>query len=254
MHRTTMGLATTLLVVACGPATPEVAPTTAVFVAPPPTEVAARTTTPDLTTTVPTARVDICSVGQVWETGVNYTAPCFLVPVTFTPSGPGWRSSGAAERWVSLRWVDPDEREWEVDVGIIAYQPNNDPREVIEAIDSLRGIDLLGDPEPINLVRMEGVTVDAEGEPPGAIGSDSADPCDGGLIRFSGAQGGDGGNTIVEGIGSDEIGVGYCVVARLWSLDIDGHTITVLAAASDPQRHDDAVAIVEGLLETLSGS
>ena len=253
MGRTFLGLATALIMAACGQATPEPASTTTSdVVAPPTTKVETTTSSTDSPTTVAPAPVDICSVGKVWEAEASYTASCFLIPVTFTPSEPGWRSSGSAERWVSLRWVDPDEREWEVDVGIIAYQPNNDPREVIEAIDSLRGINVLADPEPINLVRVEGVTVDAEGEPANAF---SRGPCEsgGGLIRFAGAGGG-GGNTIVEGVGRAEIGVGFCVVARLWALDIDGLTVTVLAAATDPQRHDDAIAVIEALLKSMTVS
>jgi hypothetical protein len=44
------------------------------------------TTEPTTTTAVDgTGPVDICPRGTVWKTGLTYHAPCFLVPVSFTP-------------------------------------------------------------------------------------------------------------------------------------------------------------------------
>ena len=55
---------------------------------------------PDPATTTITAAedepVDICPRGLLWEVDVVYTAECFLTPVTFRPTGDGWRSYGAS--------------------------------------------------------------------------------------------------------------------------------------------------------------
>lgn len=206
------------------------------------------TTPPDTTTTTPDPTpADICSVGLIWEPGTRYVAQCFLFPVSFLPDEPGWRSSGAAEEWVALRWVGGD-AQLEVGVALLALRHDLDPVGIVDEIAPLEGIELVADPRPITLAGRTGLVVEIEASP--SDGPPDARSClPAGVAQFLEEAGGKG---LIEGVSRSLLGVGYCHVVRLWLLDISGRTVTIVAGTSDPTRQGETAAIVERLLDTTS--
>ena len=47
-------------------------------------------------------------------------------------------------------------------------------------------------------------------------------------------------------------GVGACQIVRVWVLEVDERTLTIIGGTADPDRHDDAVAKIEELFEGMS--
>lgn len=214
-----------------------------------PANLSTTTNTADPTTTTPDpSPTDVCAVGLIWEPDSPYVAECFLFPVSFLPNEPGWRSSGAAEEWVSLRWVGSDEQPLEVGVALLALRHDLDPVGIVDEIAPLEGIELVADPRPITLAGRTGLVVEIEASP--SDGPPDARSClPAGVAQFLEEAGGKG---LIEGVSRSLLGVGYCHVVRLWLLDISGRTVTIVAGTSDPTRQGETAAIVERLLDTTS--
>lgn len=238
-------MATVVLAGSCTAGTGDQTTTTA----PPVTESTATATNPPETTTTThhATFADICSVGLVWEPGTTYVADCFLFPVSFLPTEPGWRSSGAAEEWVALRWVGSDTQP-EVGVALLALRHDLDPVAIVDEIAPLEGIDVVAEPRPITLAGRTGLVVEVEASP--SDGPPDARSClPAGVTQFLTDAGG---QRLIEGVSRSLLGVGYCHVVRVWVLDIGGRTVTIVAGTSDPARDKEAAATVERLLDTTS--
>lgn len=235
------------VLVACGSNAAE-APTTTTASPTTPSNLATTPTVPAATTTTVAEAVDICPKGEVWSPGMVYVAECFVVPVAFEPLGDGWRSSGASGRWVSIRWVDPSDRDFTTELAIIAFESLEAPLAVLEEIASLEGLKPIGESVPVDVASRSGFFADFEGAP-WQTGPEGEDPCNTlEPIRFAGD-----GNPIVSGVGarSDSIGVGYCDLARIWALEEGGMTVTIIGGTADPARHEEAVAKIEELIEGM---
>lgn len=46
--------------------------------------------------------------------------------------------------------------------------------------------------------------------------------------------------------------MGSCDVARIWVLEVEDRTLTIIGGTADPARHDEAVAKIEELFEGMS--
>lgn len=246
MRRTTLGLATTLIVVACGQATPDPASTTTVFVAPTTTQLVT-------TTTVVTERVDICSRGLLWEVGSIYGAGCFIVPLSFEPDEEGWRSGGGGNNWVRIDW-----RETGGDVAIrmaaLAYEPQSDPASVLDQIIAIDGVNAQGISRGVSVGTHSATTVDVHTDPDPQPEVLDFDECssDQGLVTW--------GYDVWPGYplvydpqsSTEEFGLGACATFRIWAVDMDGTTVTILATTEEQARFEELMPTVERLLESMS--
>lgn len=244
--RTAIGLLIVVAVIngACASDTGEATTSTETL---PPAEVTS-TTAFETSTTLPPTPTDICPVGLVWEPGTTYVAECFLFPVSFLPSEPGWRSSGAAEQWVSLRWVGSASR-LEVGVAMLVLRHDLKPGDIVDEVETLEGIDFVAEPQPTTVGGRTGLVVAIEASSSGNVPSEARSCLPAGVAEFLEEAGGRG---LIEGVSRSLLGVGYCHVVRVWVLDIGGRTVTIVAGASDPARGDEAAATVERLLNTAS--
>ncbi|MDX1448765.1 MAG: hypothetical protein R3246_06830 [Acidimicrobiia bacterium] len=250
MQRLVLGLTFVLLAAACSAKTAESTTTTELVAQPSTTEVANATTVLESTATVAEGPVDICRRGEVWQQGASYSAArCFLVPVRFSVSAAGFASEGAGDDWLTIRWRDPDDQDFLVRAGMITFESSEPPRAVLERIAAIDGLILIGEPLPVEVAGRSGLVVDFEGAP-WQTGPEGADQCVTLTpVRFRGD-----GNPIVGNVGSrsESIGVGYCDLARVWVLEVDDRTVTIIGGTADPARHEEAVVKIEELFEGMT--
>lgn len=211
------------------------------------------TTPPDIATTTSevATRVDVCSGrAVVWEPGRDHVADCFVTPVSFRVDDPGWRSFGADEGWVFVSWVDPEDQAFRVNVAFTAEPAGQDPEAAVQSILRPDGIVGSGEPMSQSVAGLMATTIDVEGAAFDTVGL-SGRECvpDGSFVFFSGDQEA---YPVVEAFGGNFFGVGACQVVRLWSLEVDGRTLTILGGTADPDRHRDAVAAIDVLFEALT--
>lgn len=241
--RRTVILVMALLVVACQP---ETVTTTTVSVAPPST----LGTTTTATSVVEEDAASMCGRGLPWDIGATYVADCFVHPMSFMPQDDGWVSTGATDSHVRLRWNDPDDRDVSVRIAIIAYQINEAPAEVLEAILEVDGVSSVGGPDPVEVAGMSGIVAGLEGAPEedGFPNDPARDGCTSdSAVWLTGDQFGHG----FFPIGSLVIGVGACDLVQAWIVDVDGLTLTILAGTVDPADHPIAVDAAERLFASM---
>jgi hypothetical protein len=215
------------------------------------TTMAPSTTTTTTTSVESGGPVDICPRGIVWEAGAAYHAPCFLVPISFSPSADGWVSAGARSNWVMTRWSNPD-RSVIVGLGIIAFRESEIPEDVLASIGDIDGITALGEPRTTTVAGFPGLVVDVRGSPSDNPAQEEFGGCVSIFpVRFTS----DAGNPILGRslYDQNQIGVGYCHLARIWAIDTGGPTITLIGGttSADPVLHAEAVEVIERLLETV---
>lgn len=197
--------------------------------------------------------VQMCGRGQRLEPGPSYIAECFIQPVALRVTELGWSASPAEETAVSVTYTDRSNG-LSVGVALIAVNSEDSPEEVLDVIASKQGITALADPIISEVSGRPGLYFDVQGDPRGGGVQALDEPrpsrnCPPRRpVRYK-----DGGNTLIGQVGAtDEIGVGYCHVARVWAVEVDGLTITIVGGTTDPERHEEAVAKVESLFEGLS--
>lgn len=198
--------------------------------------------------------VDICARGTVWDAGSTYAAPCFLVPLSFQPAEDGWRSVGVGVEWLEALWVDPATSEQSIRFGTLAFRPSDGPEEVMDSILALEGVTALTDPVATAIGGADAVTVDLETAPVDLAGQENL--CAKSVaygINLPDARGSillD--ITALTGGANRTFGLGACLTFRVWVVEAEGNTITVLATTEDEARFDEMIDVVERLLETTT--
>lgn len=210
---------------------------------------------PTTTTTTLEAEepVDICPRGVVWEPGTTYSADCFLVPVTFEAGDAGWRSSGARARAAVMTNIDSGSGH-AIRVGLLAYRPDLEAESVLDSVLSIEGVVALTDRVHVVVAGHDALTVDAETA--SKADDQSGFPCVEDSFAVALGQPGRGvasaGYTLVDAGMSGRFGMGACRTFRIWVFEAAGSVVTVVATPDDPDRFDDAIAVVERLLDSMT--
>lgn len=211
-------------------------------------------TVSDPTTTTTTAEeepVDICGDRTAWEPGVTHRATCFIVPLSFTPDEPGWRATRATLEAIEGQWTPPERSSEVLRFVILAFMPDATPREALEAILAIDGVNA----RAAVAADSSAVRVDVDTAPtPGSQTAFDRDQCaDSGELDIGGQPGyilldlmslsGDGGALY---------GLGACRTFRLWSLGIEGETLTIIASTEDPDRFDELMPMMDHLVASIT--
>lgn len=209
------------------------------------------TTVVETTTTTVAEAVDICRRGEQWTPGSTYRADCFVVPLEFRPEHEGWTSSSAGGDWVKVRWSDPEMDGSEVRGAVLAYRSSDAAENVLDQLTSSELINEVSERTMLVADGMDMLVVDVEGadEPGGEVIAPDGVPCSPDQPVWW--RRGRFGHTIVDR-GGGVIGVGACHIVRIWVVDVGGTTITILGGSADPDRHDQAVAKIQELFDTMS--
>lgn len=223
------------------------------------TTVSTTSTLPASTSTAPRSigPVDICGSGVGFDQiGERYTVDCFVVPVSFAPSVDGWRSLSAGEEWAELFWEGEDPG-LTANVLLLAYRLDDTPQAMIDSIVEREGVNAMSDVEAGELGVREALVVDLETD----RDRDFDDRCSTGKfqgLRYSRPGGFFNPGYLlkdVRGTGANQgFGLGACKRFRLWGVDVDGVTITVVSTAGGTadDRFDELVPIVESLLDSVT--
>lgn len=234
-----------LLLAACGAETAET--TSSPALDPPSTTTTVITTTSD---TAVAREPAVLSAGRtvVLEPGSEYVVDGFAVPLSFRIENEGWRWYGVADVWAYLGWVS--DGELAAAVAIVAYRSSLPPEEVAEAILSIDGVDVANGAASVAIGGLEAVTLDVEGAPERAqVGEQRCTP---GFGRFFLDQPG---YALVVESGSTnpkEYGIAACNVSRVWVAEAEGQSITVIGGATDPDRFEELIPVVERLVGSLA--
>ncbi|MDX1448795.1 MAG: hypothetical protein R3246_06980 [Acidimicrobiia bacterium] len=207
--------------------------------------------------------VDFCGRGLVWEPGETYVAPCFLVPIAFEPTEDGWASTGGRTDLVRARWREPAEDGLVVRVALFPLGSSDSPQGVMDRIAQHELISEISDRTEAVVAGYSALVADVEGapEPGGELVSPDGSACtpEHRSVWFPATSFG---HTLLElltiGGGSEVVGVGACHVARIWVVDVDGVSITIVGGTGDPERHPEALAKIDELFgfmtfDTTSG-
>lgn len=204
------------------------------------------------TTSEPMGPVDICrGRAEVWESGGVYLAECFVVPVSFQSPGEGWVSSSVGDSWLVVRWMDPADSEVAAWMGMLPFRHEETPSVVVDEILSVEGISLVpgSERETVTLGSWAGVRVDVAGAEDGPSILSGSGCTTGQAVMFNPHTGHELGST---GNPSLVIGVGACHVVRVWVVEVEDRSMTILGGTVDPDRHQEAVAKIEELFEGMS--
>ena len=209
--------------------------------------------TPSTSVAASTMPVDMCGRGLGLEPDTVYIAECFVQSVSLEVGEQGWAASPVEPGALTVRFTDPSGG-LVVAVALIIVDRAKPPDEVLEVLASTDGIIVVAEPVATEVSGHPGLYMDVQGAPRGGDLDALDHPRPSQYcpprrpVRFK-----DGGNTIVGQVGStDAIGVGYCHVARIWAVEVDGLTVTLIGGTTDPDRHEEAVAKSEELFEGLS--
>ena len=248
MRRKAILLAVVLVAAGCG-REGAVETTTTMEVAAASTEVtttiapeAAATTVPDGPTLLTAGRTVLL------ESGTAYASGGFVLPFSFRVDDDGWRWYGVAEDWAYLGWVS--DGEVAAAVAILGYRTSLAPAEIVEAVESIEGVDVVAGPSDTVVGAFDGLSIDVEGAPERAQVGIGSQPCTDGVARFFTDEAG---YALVEDPANPfEYGVAACKVSRLWVVDANGQSITLIGGATDPGRFDEVIPVVERLVDSMS--
>ena len=236
-------LAVVMAVSACAGQAAETTTTTTVLE--PPTT--STTTTVATTTTGAAEPVNICGRARLWEPGVVYTAPCFIVPNSFAVAEDGWRSALVQDRFVYIPWLDPSDTEvdqaFEVGVAVTATSAAGGVDDRVVEILETEGITLVRQSMPTVIAGLQGASLDVGGEPRLDLNGRECQPA-GDVVYQSRDRAA---YPIAAGPGGDFFGVGRCQVVRVWVLEAGSFLLTIIGGTASPDRHEEAVAKVEEL-------
>ena len=213
------------------------------------------TTTPATTTTTTTTPAGPIEIPDetvlTWDPG-SYVASGFWVPVTFDVQDEGWASQGARELWVYLTYVAPERGFFDLDMSILAHSPNAEITGVVSRIESDDEIDVTRPATETSVAGHPALVLDVVGvELPiggGYCGNNAP-----GNSRFQ-----DNANGLRLLTDSDSpyygyaFGVTLCRAARIWVVDVDGTTITIVAATDRPDVFADRIPAAERLVAGLT--
>lgn len=209
---------------------------------------------PTTTSSVPSANPqDICGAALLWDPGLSYVADCFLIPVTFAPTGPGWRSIRSGPEWIELSWVDAASDEVQIRLLFLILDAAQPPDEVLESILTIEGVDVLRPPAPTEIAGIDALVADVATEPRPATGTDRTCTSMTHSVNLFGGE--RPGYLLLDrtGVGRGAAyGLGACLAFRIWTLNLDGVTVTVIAAADGADLLRDAGTRVDSLLATVT--
>lgn len=200
------------------------------------------------TTTTDAGPVDIPGRSISWEPGV-YTTDRFLVPMSFAVDVSGWRSFGVEAEWFEVALVEPGDNTIAVSLVIVAYRPGDGVDELVAAITSIEGVSALSEPTPEVVGGFDAMVVDVEGTPDPTFASGGGRECSepGGTARFF--FDGAGYQLFTKGINA--FGIPACYRSRVWVVDVDGSTITMIGTVDETDDFDRLMPDVEHLLDGL---
>lgn len=152
-------------------------------------------------------------------------------------------------------WVDPATSVQSIRFGTLAFRPSDDTNEVMESILALDGVTPLTDPVAVTIGRANAVTVDLETAPDDSPQPEN--PCAAGVADGINDRTGTGrGYVLLEITEMDgpprNFGLGACLTFRVWVVEAEDATITVLATTEDEAPFDEMMGVVERLLETTT--
>lgn len=207
----------------------------------PATEVAGVAITAATSTTVPGPVAIDGITGLVWEAGGTYTADSFVVPVSFTPDRGGWLSRGAASQWAAM-WFDDDlDGASDATLTLMAYRPATDPEVLVSEILQIDGVRQLTPAVEQTIGTRTMIVVDVEGdpEPQGGSVSECSLPASGQFTTSAGYE-------FFDDVTS--FGIPACYRSRVWIVEVDDNTLTLVGTVEDEDRFDDLVRWLEDLL------
>lgn len=226
----------------------------------PPPAVASSTTLgelspPDETTTTARGAVSLEGRGFVWEPGVIYESEKFVVPITFHPRDPGWRSFGAETRWVALGVAPAGESTVAAFLTFMVHMPDANPVEALDSIVAMEGLEEVSPRVDAEVSGHPAVVVDIEAAPLGlAPGTGDSSPCsrpegdprfrptDPGYELFYDREAGN-----APGL---SFGLPSCYTSRVWAIDVNGSLVLAVAVARDTERRDELLMTVDEFLES----
>ena len=201
------------------------------------------------TTTTAPGPVEIPARAIIWEPG-TYTTNRFLVPTTFVVDVSGWRSYPPHDEWIEVGYAEEGGNTIAATLVIAAYQPTESVEPLLAAITSIEGVSVLSGPTAAEVAGFGAMAVDVEGAPdPNAAGDGVIVECSepGGSGRFyefsAGYQ--------FFNKASEAVGIPACFRSRVWLVDVDGTTLTMIATSDDPDDFDRLMPEVEHLIDGL---
>lgn len=209
---------------------------------------------PATTSRVPPAGPqDICGAALVWDPGVAYMADCFLIPVTFTPTEPGWRSVRSGPEWIELAWIERASHEVTYRLLFLLVDDTEPPDQVLDSVLTIEGVDVLRPPTPTEIAGIDALVADVETEPRPATGTDrTCTSMTHAVNLFAGERPG---YLLLDrtGVGHGAAyGLGACLAFRIWTMGVDDVTVTVIAAAESADQLRQADTPVESVLATAT--
>lgn len=234
------------LVSACAPAAEQPSPS-----------VTAETSVPSTVSTTTTTRSagphDICGRALIWQPGGTYVADCFAVPVTFSPAEPGWRSIKVGAEWIELSWVEAG------DIGIrllfLALTPEDPPEEVLDRILTIDGVDGDRQPSATSIAGLDARSAMVETQPRPTAGGLNDRTCASmthAVDLFAGERPG---YLLLDrtAVGSGAAyGLGACLTFGIWTVDVRGLTITVIAATETGEEQTALRAQIDSLMSAVT--
>lgn len=213
------------------------------------------TTTSENAGPVVAGPVDLCPRGMAWDTGVAYVADCFIVSVTFEPTVEGWRSRGVGAEWIEGTWIDPETSTPSVHFALLAYESSKAPEEVIASIVDIDGVNATSEIQSALVAGRTGLQVDVITDPApannhthgrrGGCSTDFDHALD--LSLFSP------GYILMDRIGFSSFGsvygLGACFAFRIWAIEVDGFTLTLIVAAPHSDELEPAASSVQSLFD-----
>lgn len=207
----------------------------------PDTEVAGVSITAAVSSTVPGPVAIDDFTGLAWEQGVPYVAESFVPPVTFTVNRDGWLSRGAGPLWASM-WLDSDlDGDSDATLTLMSYQPTTDADVLVSEILQIEGVRQLTPAVEQTIGPFTMVVVDVEGEPDPQGGSVSECSLPASAQFTTGAG--------YELFSEDGFfGIPACYQSRIWIVEIDGHTLTLVGVAEDEDEFEMLMELLEEMV------
>ncbi|HSM01512.1 MAG TPA: hypothetical protein VK960_03585 [Acidimicrobiia bacterium] len=197
------------------------------------------------------------STALAMEPHTRYHADGFWTPVDFLMEDDGWWSLGWDELWVHMEHRKAGRTLPDLDLSVIAQAPTAAPGNVIEAIAGREHIEVIREPRAVTLGGRVASQIDVSAAfPPQPFPQE----CPGNALL-----GGGGTRFAAQGLGVVLLtspnpalppsvwafGLAYCRTARIWVVDVDGSTITIIAAPTDPGDFDELIGLADAFVEGI---
>lgn len=203
-------------------------------------EPASRTTTTTTTLAATATTTEEAPVGPLaldgpgpLELGATYAVD-FFVPVQLSVDQEGWVARYVFGEAVALSFGDSA-------LVFLAITPEAEPEEVLDAI--LNGgdtISVVREPSVDSLGAWSVSTVDVVIPEQPLLGC-------GGPAVWALGRGGPPGATL-RTVGDRDFGIVQCRTTRIWAIDVGGQVVTVLGVASEDERFDEFMPVLEDFL------